>query len=329
MTDTNDIERVELPPLPARDPRGHKGTFGTVCVVGGCAGKDVRMIGAPALSAEGALRAGCGLVRLCMPEPILDEALAITPSATGLPIQTDAGGEIEPHVATTAIDRCIELCDCLVIGPGMGPGPGTASATLRAVQQEERHVVVDADGLNALAATPELFRDFHASAVLTPHPGEYRRLAEALNMPSADPTSEESRPHAAEMLAQRLGCVVVLKGAGTIVTDGHRTWRCDRSNAALATAGTGDVLSGVIAGLAAQFTPPPRVGAMMTLAGATGNTPRPPGKPLGLFESACLGVEAHALAAELWTESSRAGAGLTAQELARKIPEALDRLRRA
>jgi len=322
-------QHIELPPLPARDPKGHKGTFGTVCVMGGCAGRDIRMIGAPALSAEGALRAGCGLVRLCMPEPILDEALSMAPSATGLPITTIArgeqAGEIEAHIATEAVDRCLELCDCLVIGPGMGRSAGTASAALRAVQQEERHVVVDADALNALAETPELFRDFHASAVLTPHPGEYRRLAQALNI-SADPTSEAERARAAEVLAQRVGCIVALKGAGTIVTDGHRTWRCGRANPALATAGTGDVLSGVIAGLCAQFTPAPRISAMMSLSGG-GNGPRPGGKPLDVFQAVCLAVEAHALAAEVWTERHHARAGLTAMELARSVPEAMERMR--
>src|SRR5262249_28502981 len=125
---------------------------------------------------------------------------------------------------------------------------------LRAVQQQECPVVVDADALNALAEIPELFRDFHARAILTPHPGEFRRLAAVFKI-THDPTRDDSRPAAAESLAQKLGCILVLKGAGTIVSDGHRTWRCPAGHPCLATAGTGDVLSGIVAGLTAQFAP--------------------------------------------------------------------------
>src|SRR5690606_19702278 len=90
---------LPLPPLPPRDPAGHKGTFGTVAIVGGCATPATRMIGAPALAALAALRAGAGLARLVMPAPILDAGLTITPSATGRPLPTDATGAVIPHEA--------------------------------------------------------------------------------------------------------------------------------------------------------------------------------------------------------------------------------------
>src|SRR5262249_28551276 len=154
--------------------------------------------------------------------------------------------------------------------PGLGSGEGVKAASLRAVQREEIPVVVDADAINALADVPELVRDFRAAAVLTPHPGEYRRLAGSLGI-RIDPVKPETRSDAAASLAQRLGCVVVLKGHQTVVSDGQRTWVNDTGGPELATAGTGDVLSGVIAGLAAQFV-------------AVTHTPmpRPPDRPLDL-----------------------------------------------
>jgi len=308
-----------LPPLPERDPRGHKGVFGTVVVYGGCAEGETRMIGAPALAALAALRAGVGLVKLAVPGPIVDAALTITPSATGEPVETLPGGTIEPHTAAQAIDACLAACDCLVVGPGMGTSDGSRAAALRSVQQEDVPVVVDADAINCLAHVAELHRDFHAAAVLTPHPGEYRRLAESLSI-QADPVSEASRATACEKLAQRLGCVVVLKGAGTVVSDGHRTWKNTSGSSALATAGTGDVLAGVIAGIVAQFVSLP-------MPGRASSSPKPESKPLDLYDAARIGVWTHGLAAELWTQHHAASAGLLASELASIIPQALEHLR--
>jgi hydroxyethylthiazole kinase-like uncharacterized protein yjeF len=306
------LARQALPPLPMRDPRGHKGTFGTVAVLGGNCEQPQRMIGAPALAALGALRAGAGLARLIMPSPILDAGLTICPSATGRAIPVDHEGCILGHEAAQVIDEECPGCHCLVVGPGLGRSEGARAAALRVVQQESRPVVVDADAINCLAEVPDLARDFHAAAILTPHPGEYRRLAGSLGI-TADPTEESGRPLAAELLAQRVGCIVILKGAATIVTDGQRTWVCPAVNSALATAGTGDVLSGLVAGLVAQWVP--------------SSGPSSPARPLDLFGAACLGVMAHALAAGGWARRSEAGAGLLASELADEIPAALERLR--
>lgn len=315
----------DLPPLPARDPAGHKGTFGTVAVVGGSCAGDSRIIGAPALSALAALRAGAGLVRLVTPAPILDAAITICPSATGRAIPVTASGEIEPHEAAAALDRAAEGAHSLAVGPGLGVGPGPAAISLRAVQQHDVPVVIDADAINNLAHIPDLSRDFHAAAVLTPHPGEYRRLADALNL-HHDPVDPATRPAAAESLAQRLGCVVVLKGAATIVTDGQRTFTNDTGSSALATGGTGDVLTGLIASLVAQHyravsgTPSQREGAR----GRVVNNEREPTRaPLDLFALACHAVRIHGLAAELWSQSHHAGAGLLASEVADLLPQAM------
>lgn len=323
---TDDQGPLPDPRVPARDPRGHKGTFGTVVIVGGCAARGLRMVGAPALAALGALRAGAGLAKLLCPEPVLPEVIALTPSATGRGLPVDQQGEIIAHEAAAALDHALAACEALAIGIGLGDGPGAQAVSLRAVQQEQAPVVVDADAINCLAAVPDLSRDFHARAVLTPHPGEYRRIADALRL-RHDPTDPAQRPAAAESLAQRLGCVVVLKGAGAVVSDGHRTWVCPRGHACLATAGTGDVLTGVIAGLIAQFVGAgvhPALAALPEHArAALGAAPG----GLDLFDAARAGVLAHAIAGEQWAATRNASAGLLAAELAELIPPSVEAIR--
>lgn len=309
----------ELPRMPARDPKGHKGTFGTVAVVGGCCAGATRMIGAPALSGLAALRSGAGLVKLLIPAPIINEAISLAPSATGIALEVDEHGRVLPSEAAAALDRILDSAGAIAIGPGLGRSPdagtGPEAMVLRVVQQERAPVIVDADAIIALGAIAELHRDFRAPVVLTPHPGEFRAIAAALKV-SGDPVDPAQRPAAAEQLAQRLGCVVVLKGAGTVVTDGIRTWVCDRGHACLGTAGTGDVLTGLIAGIAAQTV------RILPFASRRGV---PPGQ-LDLYDAARLGVLAHAIAGERWASSHKAEAGLVATELADLLPEVLAEL---
>lgn len=306
-----------LPRLPVRDPRGHKGTFGTVLIVGGCSAGTRRMIGAPALAALGALRAGAGLARLLMPAPILDAAIAIAPSATGDSMPVDSQGWVIPHLAAEAFDRHTADAQCIVVGPGLGEGPGPEALTLRAIQGQDSPVVVDADALNALAGMADFGRDVRAAAVFTPHPGEFRRLASVLKIPH-DPVDPATRPAAAEALAQRLGIVVALKGAHTVVSDGVRTWTCEGACPALATGGTGDVLAGLVGGLIAQFVPPLALLRLPT---------RPAGRPLDLWQATCLGVQAHAIAGRAWSRKHGASGGLLATELADEVPAAVESLR--
>ena len=292
-----------LPPLPPRPRDGHKGTFGTVLIVGGSSDPSSRMIGAPALAGLGALRAGCGLCKLMMPATILNAALSSLTSATGLPLPVDNEDHVIPFEAVAAFDRAAQDATCIVIGPGLGSSDAARALVLRAVQRESPPLVIDADALNGLAAIPDLFRDFHAAAMLTPHPGEFRRLASAFRI-THDPVNEESRSLAAEALAQKIGAIVVLKGARTVVSDGQRTWVCPAGDPCMATAGSGDVLAGVTAGLVAQHL---RQGH-------------------DLFECARAAVAAHALAGERWA-AKNATAGMLASELADLIPAALDTLR--
>jgi len=109
--------------LPTRDPDGHKGTFGTVAIVGGCADSRSRMIGAPAIAALAALRAGAGLARVLCPSPILNDVISITPSATGVALPTSADGALIAHEAAEVFDLHTSSADSIVIGPGLGWNP--------------------------------------------------------------------------------------------------------------------------------------------------------------------------------------------------------------
>ena len=168
-----DQPALDSPRLPARDRAGHKGTFGTVLVIGGCCAGEVRMIGAPALAARAALRSGCGLAKLAMPAPIIDAGIALCPSATGIALSVGSDGSIKPHDAAERLDALRPKSQCVIVGPGLGRGQGPRDVSLRCVLQEDVPVVVDADAINSLAEIPELTRDFRAAAVLTPHPGEF------------------------------------------------------------------------------------------------------------------------------------------------------------
>ncbi|MEM0984300.1 MAG: NAD(P)H-hydrate dehydratase [Planctomycetota bacterium] len=304
-----------LPKLPPRAADSHKGTHGTALILGGCARPASAMLGAPTLTARAALRAGVGLARLLVPKPLLIPALEQIPEATAIGLAVDRDLAVIPHDAAETLDHALTIADCLAVGPGLGPGDEAESLSVRALGQQDVPVVADADALNALArirSYPELIR---AATIITPHPGEFARLTDRLGMATLG-----KRDHDAAELARRLGIIVVLKGAGTVVTDGLRTWTCRRGHPCLAVGGTGDVLTGVIAALVAQHVAPgPQAIGSFTM-------PKPPDKPLDLFDAARLGVEAHAIAGERWAETHEASSGLLARELADLMPSSLERL---
>ncbi|MAD78516.1 MAG: NAD(P)H-hydrate dehydratase [Planctomycetaceae bacterium] len=296
--------RVEVAPrIPMRNPDGHKGTFGTTLVVGGATTPRI-MPGAAALAGRAALRSGAGLAVLALPSSLALAGATILPEATVVPLHIDR------EVASTAVERCLEAAEtshAIVCGCGLGT-PGGVERLVNAVSDmESRPRVIDADGLNAIASAG---RDaLRGPIVLTPHPGEWSRLARAVGI-NADPLHDERRPHAAASLARRFDAgggsvVVVLKGARTVVSDGERWWRHEHPNPALATAGSGDVLAGTIGGLLAQFHPRAGARAIDTTRDA--------------FDLACLGVELHAAAGRVWSEA-KGDAGLLAHELADALP---------
>lgn len=278
-----------LAPLPPRPRDGHKGTFGTVIVIGGCP----TMIGAPALCASAAFRAGVGLVKLATLADVLPFAIAIEPGTTGIVVRGNVREDLRLLDRADPDGRAV-----LAVGPGMGEAwPMTLVSSLL---RGSRPVVLDADGLNRLALLGRP-RPGDAPLVMTPHPGEFRRLAGPLGI-TADPTDAKQRPQAAAALALAHRAVVVLKGHRTLVSDGTRIYENTTGNPALATAGSGDVLTGVIAALIAQG--------------------------MSLFDAAALGVHLHGLAADLWAK--RWGpSGLTARDLALQLPEAFAKHRHA
>jgi NAD(P)H-hydrate epimerase len=299
-------EAFPVPTLPGREHAGHKGTFGTVMVLGGQVAPPRMMIGGPALSAMAALRAGAGLAVLAMPRPILAAGLTVAPSATGLALPVDERGRLRPSEVAEIVDGALGGVRCLAAGPGLGADEPQQRIVMRLVGRDDVPLVLDADALNALAAMRDFHRDFRAQAICTPHPGEFARLAGALRI-EADPRDPAGRAAAAEALARRLGCIVVLKGAGTVVTDGQTTTINPSGGAALATAGTGDVLSGIIAGLVAQHV-------------------RPAGGALSLLECARAAVYAHGVAADRWTAAHGDG-GLLAADLLDELPGVLSAMR--
>ncbi len=279
---------MDQPPpaaLPARQPGAHKGDHGIVVIVGGSA----TMPGAAAIAARAAFRAGAGLVKIAASSKTLAVALAIEPGATGLAL-TGARENWEKLLGARESDQRAVLA----VGPGLGQRK-TARQWVADLLDNPRRLLLDADGLNALACLGGALagRRPPATTILTPHPGEYRRLADALKL-NYDPTAPDKRDHAVKALARVHASVVVLKGARTLVSDGERIWRLETPGSALlGTAGTGDVLTGCMASLWAQGMEP--------------------------FDAACLAVWAGCRAAEQW-EVAHGPRGMLARELADALP---------
>ena len=236
------MERIaNPPPLPPRPSDGNKGTFGRVLVVGGQPG----MIGAPALAGRAALKLGAGLVEVAVPDAILGPVLAITPELIGLGL-----GDGVPDALTAAADKA----DVVAIGPGLGQS-ADAKARVRTLLSKPLTAVVDADALNILSELGRWPDWFRATAVLTPHPGEMKRLAKLINRDNV-PTDDAGRIDLATAAATVFGVVLVLKGQRTVVTDGQRVYVNTTGDSSLAKAGTGDVLTGMTACLLGNGMPP-------------------------------------------------------------------------
>jgi ADP-dependent NAD(P)H-hydrate dehydratase len=247
------------PPLPPRAIDGNKGTFGRVLIVGGNEG----MIGAPTMAGRAALRFGSGLVEIAVPRAILSAALMITPELIGLGLGKSS---VKDRLLQSA-----EKADAVVIGPGLGQTPQTLK-WLQQLVRLSKPMVVDADGLNLLARQKRWPSYFKAAAVLTPHPGEMKRLVKLIGRDEV-PTDDAGRIAIAAEAATQFGQVVVLKGNRTVVTDGRRVYLNTTGDSSLSKAGTGDVLSGM-------------VGTLL-------------GQKMERFDAACLAVHLHGRAGEL------------------------------
>ncbi len=260
-------ENNELPKLPQRRPEAHKGDFGHVLVVAGSPG----MSGAGCMAAAAAQRAGAGLVTLALPRSLNLVAESALWSVMSMPLPETAEGSLGAQAA-----RCImaaaDRFDVFAIGPGLRTAEETRQMVRVLVRELRAPVVVDADGLNALAGHPEALREREAPTILTPHPGEMSRLAGC----SSAAEVQADRAGVARGFARDNGVLVVLKGHGTVVTDGERLYVNDTGSPGMATGGMGDVLTGLIAGLLCQG--------------------------LEAFDAARLGVFVHGLAGEIAAE---------------------------
>ena len=275
--------------LPKRPQSANKGTFGRVLVVAG----STNYVGAARLAAEACYRTGAGLVTVACPataQPLIAPSI---PEATWLPLGGE-GGVLSKQAAGQIIDALGDY-DVLLIGPGLSQRGEVGDAIVRilaAIPPTTRGCVIDADALNALAKRPGWQGRIGAPAILTPHPGEMARL---LNNTVA--AVQDDRLNAALTAAAAWSQIVVLKGAHTVIAapDG-RAAISPYANPLLATAGTGDVLAGAIAGLLAQGMEP--------------------------FEAAACGVYLHALAAEEIGEDL-GDRGMLASELLPALPRAI------
>lgn len=272
--------------LPRRSPAAHKGENGRLAVVAGSRG----LSGAAAMTAEGALRAGAGLITLAAPASLQAVLAVKLTEVMTRPLAETAAGTVAQAAVQTIIDLA-SASDVLAIGPGLGRQEETGAMVRAVIAAAGCPLVIDADALNALAGYTAILADCSALPVLTPHPGEMARLT-GLSVQAVN----ADRVTVARQAAGEWGSIVVLKGARTVVAfpDGE-VYINTSGNAGMATGGTGDALTGIIAGLIAQG--------------------------LSSHDAAVAGVYVHGLAGDV---AAAAGmVGLTATDLIKAVPAAL------
>ena len=227
--------------LPDREPWGHKGTYGKILLLCGSKG----YTGAAYFAAMGALRTGAGLVFLGVPESIYAiEAVKLNEPVV-FPLPEDEG-----KLGILAIPEILERLpkmDAVLIGCGLGQSAGTLAVVRAVLENAKCPVIVDADGINVLKEHKDILRGRQHPTVLTPHDGEFVRIGGVL---------QEDRMEAAAALARDLGCIVLLKGHRTCITDGRTGYRNTTGNPGMAVGGSGDVLAGMIVSLLGQGLAP-------------------------------------------------------------------------
>ena len=279
--------------MPSRPPFSHKGSYGRVLIVAGSTG----MTGAAALASEAALRAGAGLVTLVIPKhlnPILEGLL---PEVMTLPLPETDAGSLAVSATATILEFAVKTKSVLAIGPGLSQHPETVSFVHQLIRENREQgldlrMVIDADGLNALAQAKETLSLLNSDTVLTPHPGEMARLTN-----TSVPVLKKDRISTAQQFASKYGVTLVFKGAPTVTSDPNgNLWVNSTGNPGMATGGMGDVLTGIISGLMAQGIPSE--------------------------SAATLGVYLHGLAGD--TVAERSGMhGLIASDVLKAVPQAI------
>jgi NAD(P)H-hydrate epimerase len=228
-----------LPTLPARPLDSHKGTYGRVCIVAGSRG----MSGAAILAGTAALRGGAGLVYVASPASTASIVASYEPSYLTIPLPEDLDGR-----ATSASAEILERMtfDVMAFGPGLGQSESLRRLMLELLPTFAGPMIVDADGLNLLVDHLEILPRRLGPTLLTPHLGEWARLL------GVDVDAARDDDGAAHRFASDHRAIVIRKGPGTLVTDGERAYRNRTGNPGMATGGTGDVLTGLLAALIGQ-----------------------------------------------------------------------------
>lgn len=280
--------------LPKRPPSSHKGTLGHAGIIAGSPGKT----GSAALAARACLRVGTGLVTVATPSSVNGTLEAKLLEAMTVPVHETEDQTVSQQARPT-LEAFITHRDAVGIGPGLTTHPDTVELVRSLIPKFDRPCVIDADALNAIAGNCELFHSCRVTPVITPHPGEMARL---IGHSSAAIVNHD-RLGVALKFARDYGVIVVLKGARTLITDprGHVAI-CPTGNPGMATAGMGDVLTGVIAGLLSQ-----------------GLTP---------WDAARVGVYVHGLAGDIAAE--RLGqSGMIASDVIEALPHALMKVQKS
>ncbi len=228
-----DVKRL----LPKRKAESHKGDYGRILLLCGSVG----YTGAAALSAQGALRCGAGVVYLAVPQSIYSVMSVKLTEPVIVPLP-DADGKIS-RKAPVKIKSILPRMDAVLIGPGLGQGEGVYSAVKEILQTYQGPVIVDADGINVLSRHKDIVRDRKAPTLLTPHWGEFCGICDSIS---------GNRQWDAQTLAADLDATILLKGNKTLVCDRFRCFVNTTGNPGMATGGSGDVLAGMITAFAGQ-----------------------------------------------------------------------------
>lgn len=281
---------MEIPKLHRREPDTHKSDYGRIFVVAGSKG----MVGAALMAAEAALRSGGGFVKLGMPWQLAELAASnpytICAVAVGLPATEEATLAI---VGKSKILAAAEGFDVTAIGPGLSTHPQTIQLVAQLLPELKTALVIDADALNALAKLPEVFGKISGEKglpIITPHGGEFARLAGLTERPKP-----QERENLCRNFARQNRVVCVLKGHMTVISDGERIHINQTGNPGMATAGTGDVLTGVISALR--------------------------GQGYDSMEAAVLGCHLHGMAGDM-AEEELGQWGMTAHDILLRLPRA-------
>ncbi len=275
-----------LPKLPRRRRGAHKGDFGRVLVLAGSEG----MVGAAAMAGNAALRSGAGLATIGTPASVYPILAAQVTCCTTRPFPETAAATLSDR-GRSQIVAFAEGFDVVALGPGLGRHPSTTRLVLRLVGELAKPMVIDADGLNALAEKVKVLKGAPAPRVLTPHPGEMARLGGSRSGAEV----QRARREVAARFSKEHDVIVALKGYRSVVTDGKRAFVNPSGNPGMATGGTGDVLTGAIAALLAQGLKP--------------------------FDAAQLGTYLHGLAGDL-AASDLGEVSLIATDVLEYLPKA-------